>query len=115
LEGSELARATGALSSCANLSDAKTVERDQRDSRPVRDAAPPDRPAKRERKSDSDARCVLSLVLVSVIVLQLVLDVHSHCVDVVTPDLSQGAAGRLISQEERPAVRFLADNCTSGV
>ena len=57
------------------------------------------------------------LLLIFVIVGLIVLNIHSHCVDIVTPDPSQGVAGRLISQEEPPAVSSLADNrarCVGG-
>ena len=40
------------------------------------------------------------LLLIFVIVGFIVLNIHSHCADVVTPDLPQGAVGRLIREEE---------------
>jgi hypothetical protein len=40
----------------------------------------------------------------------IVLDIDSHCVDVVVSDPSQSLARRLIGQEEPPAVRPLAGN-----
>ncbi len=40
------------------------------------------------------------LLLIFIIVGFIVLNIHSHCADVVTPDALQGAAGRLIREEE---------------
>ena len=53
---------------------------------------------------------VLFLVLVTVVVRLILLNINSHRVDIVTPDPSQGLARRLISQEEPPAVRSLAND-----
>ena len=57
----------------------------------------------------------LSPVLVSAIVRLVVLSIHSHGVDIVAPDSSKRAAGRLIRKEKRPAVGPLAGDLAGGV
>ena len=57
----------------------------------------------------------LSLILVPIIIGLVVIDIHGHGIDVVAANGPERAAGRLVGQEKRPAVRPLAGDGAGGI